>query len=71
MVSVLYAISVMATTAAIVAAGTVFGPSLVAYAAAVTIASCGAALVRFSLLRGWAFPRPRTRWLPALRAVPG
>ncbi len=71
-VSVLYAISVMATTAAIVAAGTVFGPSFVAYAAAATIASCGAALVRFSLLRGWAFPPPaHPGGSQALRAVPG
>jgi putative flippase GtrA len=61
-VAVLYMVSLAATTSAIALANTVAAPSLLGDALAATIASCAAALVRFSLLRGWAFrpvvPRP-------------
>ena len=57
-VAVLYGVSLVATTAAIAIATRVAGPSLVGDALAATIASCAAALVRFSLLRGWAFRPP-------------
>ena len=54
-VAVLYTVSLAATTVAIAVANAAFGPSLVVDALAATIASFAAALVRFSLLRGWAF----------------
>ena len=54
-IAVLYSVSLAATTAAIAIANVAVGPSLVAAAFAATIASCAAALLRFSLLRGWAF----------------
>jgi putative flippase GtrA len=54
-VAVLYTVSLVATTAAIAVANAVAGPSLVGDALAATLASLAAALVRFSLLRGWAF----------------
>ena len=54
-VAVLYAVSLAATTAAIAVANAVAAPSLLSDALAATIASCAAALLRFSLLRGWAF----------------
>jgi putative flippase GtrA len=57
-VAVLYAVSLAATTAAIAVANMVAEPSLLGDAVAATIASSAAALVRFSLLRGWAF-RPQ------------
>jgi hypothetical protein len=44
-----------ATTSAIAVANTVAEPAALGDALAATIASCAAALVRFSLLRGWAF----------------
>jgi hypothetical protein len=70
-VAVLYGVSLVATTAAIAMANTLAGPSLVGDALAATVASCAAALVRFSLLRGWAF-RPATAPPPgpALPAAP-
>jgi putative flippase GtrA len=54
-VAALYGVSLLATTGAIAVANLVAGPSLVGDAAAATLACCGAALLRFSLLRGWAF----------------
>ena len=54
-VAVLYAVSLVATTAAIAVVGAVAGPSLAYDALAATVASCVASLARFSLLRGWAF----------------
>ena len=57
-IAVLYGVSLVATTAAIAVANAVAGPSLAGDALAATIASCAAALLRFSLLRGWAF-RPQ------------
>ena len=57
-VAALYGVSLAATCAAIAAAGVLVGPSLVADAVAATVASCAASLVRFSLLRGWAFRPP-------------
>jgi hypothetical protein len=54
-VAVLYGVSLVATTVAIALATAVVGPSLVGDALAATGASCAAALLRFSLLRGWAF----------------
>jgi len=58
-VAVLYGVSLVATTAAIALANVVVGPSLAGDAVAATCACCGAALLRFSLLRGWAFrPTP-------------
>ena len=61
MVAVLYGVSLVATTAAIAIATPLAGPSLVGDALAATIASCAAALLRFSLLRGWAFRPPADR----------
>ncbi len=55
-VAVLYCVSLVATTAAIAVANALVGPSLIGDAVAATLASCVAALLRFSLLRGWAFP---------------
>ena len=58
-VAVLYGVSLVATTAAIAVANVLAGPSLVGDAVAASLACCVAALVRFSLLRGWAFrPAP-------------
>ena len=54
-VAVLYAVSLVATTAAIAVVGTLAGSSLAYDALAATVASCVASLARFSLLRGWAF----------------
>jgi putative flippase GtrA len=65
--AVLYAVSLAATSAAIAVANMVAEPSLVGDAVAATIASSAAALVRFSLLRGWAF-RPQASG-PAAPAV--
>ena len=67
-IAVLYGVSLAATTAAIAVAGALVGPSLVAGAVAATIASCGASLARFSLLRGWAFRPPAAA---RLAPVPG
>ena len=69
-VSVLYTVSLAATTAAIAVVNAVTGPSLVGDALAATVASCAAALVRFSLLRGWAF-RPAFVEPPALAVTRG
>jgi putative flippase GtrA len=57
-VGVLYAVSLVATTAAIAVAGALAGHSLTYDALAATVASCVASLARFSLLRGWAFRPP-------------
>ena len=58
-VAVLYGVSLLATTGAIALADVVAGPSLLGDAVAATLACCGAALLRFWLLRGWAFrPAP-------------
>ncbi len=57
-VAVLYGVSLLATTGAIAVANVVAGPSLIGDAVAATIGSCAAALLRFSLLRGWAFRPP-------------
>jgi len=57
-IAVLYGVSLVATTAAIALANVLAGPSLVGDAVAATLASCAAALLRFSLLRGWAFRPP-------------
>ncbi len=57
-IAVLYGVSLVATTAAIAVAGALIGSSLVVDALAATGASCGASLIRFSLLRGWAFRPP-------------
>jgi putative flippase GtrA len=54
-VAVLYGVSLLATTGAIALTNVVAGPSLVGDAVAATFACCVAALLRFSLLRGWAF----------------
>ena len=67
-VAALYGVSLVATTVAIATANALVGPSLLGDALAATIASCGAALLRFSLLRGWAF-RPSVA--PATAQVPG
>jgi putative flippase GtrA len=63
-VAVLYGVSLLATTGAIAVADALAGPSLVGDALAASLACCAAALLRFSLLRGWAF-RPA----PALRGA--
>ena len=57
---VLYGISLVATSAAIALVNVLAGPSLVGDALAACLASCAAALLRFSLLRGWAFRPPTT-----------
>jgi putative flippase GtrA len=67
--AVLYAVSLAATTAAIAVANLVAEPSLLGDALAATIASSAAALVRFSLLRGWAF-RPQAAGPAPLAAAP-
>ena len=54
-VAVLYGVSLLATTGAIAVANALGGPSLVGDALAASLACCGAALLRFALLRGWAF----------------
>jgi hypothetical protein len=59
-VAVLYAVSLAVTTAAIAAVGALTHPTLTGDAIAATLACCGASLIRFSLLRGWAF-RPAER----------
>ena len=63
-VAVLYGVSLLATTGAIAVANALSGPSLVGDALAASLACCVAALLRFSLLRGWAF---RPALSPALR----
>jgi putative flippase GtrA len=61
-VAVLYGVSLLATTGAIAVADALAGPSLVGDALAASLACCVAALLRFSLLRGWAFrPAPGLR----------
>ena len=61
-VAVLYGVSLLATTGAIAVAQALAGPSLVGDALAASLACCVAALLRFSLLRGWAFrPAPASR----------
>ena len=67
-VAVLYGVSLLATTGAIALADVVAGPSLPGDAVAVTLACCGAALLRFWLLRGWAFRPARSS---ALRTADG
>jgi hypothetical protein len=58
-VAALYGVSLLATTGAIAAADALDGPSLLGAATAVSLACCLAALLRFSLLRSWAFrPSP-------------
>ena len=57
-IAVLYGVSLLATTGAIAVANAVAGPSLIGDAVAATVASCAAALLRFTLLRSWAFPPP-------------
>ena len=57
-IAVLYGVSLVATTGAIAVANAVAGPSLIGDAVAATVASCAAALLRFSLLRSWAFRPP-------------
>ncbi len=59
-VAVLYLVSLAVTSAAIAVTGAITDPTLTTDAVATTVACCGASLIRFSLLRGWAF-RP-TRW---------
>jgi putative flippase GtrA len=59
-VAVLYAVSLAVTSAAIAAVGALTHPTLTGDALAATLACCGASLIRFSLLRGWAF-RPVER----------
>ncbi len=60
-VAVLYAVSLAVTSAAIAVVGAITDPTLTTDAVAATVACCGASLIRFSLLRGWAF-RP-TEWV--------
>jgi hypothetical protein len=69
-IAVLYGVSLVATTAAIAIANALAGPSLVGDALAATIASCAAALLRFSLLRGWAFRPPAAAPVPAVVSMP-
>jgi putative flippase GtrA len=59
-VAVLYAVSLAVTSAAIAVVGALSDPTLTSDATAATLACCGASLIRFSLLRGWAF-RPVER----------
>jgi putative flippase GtrA len=62
---VLYAVSLIGTTVALLAVYALGTPSLGAALLAVTLANGAASLVRFSLLRGWAFrPSPPTPVLP-------
>ena len=61
-VAALYGVSLLGTTGAIAVAQALAGPSLVGDALAASLACCVAALLRFSLLRGWAFrPAPASR----------
>ncbi len=69
-IAVLYGVSLGATSAAIAITAAVAGPSLVGDALAATIASCAAALLRFSLLRGWAFRPPPTASPPGALTAP-
>ncbi len=69
-VAVLYAVSLVATTAAIAVAGALAGHSLAYDALAATVASCVASLARFSLLRGWAFRPPAVRRDPVAAYAP-
>jgi Glycosyl transferase family 2 len=56
----LYAVSLAFTTSALLVAGALGARSLAAALVTVTLANAGASLVRFALLRGWAFrPWPR------------
>ncbi|HEY1652176.1 MAG TPA: dolichyl-phosphate beta-glucosyltransferase [Acidimicrobiales bacterium] len=58
--SALYAVSLTCTTSALVLVAALSAGSLAAALVAVTLANAAASLVRFALLRGWAFrPRPR------------
>ncbi len=57
-IAVLYGVSLVATTGAIAMANAVAGPSLLGDAVAASVASGAAALLRFSLLRSWAFRPP-------------
>ncbi len=71
-VAALYGVSLAATTAAIALTDALVGSSLTADAVAATAACCVAGLVRFSLLRGWAYPPPPGPDQPApLRPLPG
>ncbi len=54
-IAALYAVSLAVTSAAIAVVGELAAPTLMADAVAATVACCGASLIRFSLLRGWAF----------------
>ncbi len=63
--SALYGVSLVCTNLALLVAGAIDAPSLMVALAAVTIANAAASLVRFALLRGWAF-RPRVG-RPAIR----
>ena len=65
-VALLYAISLVATTAAIAVVSALAGPSLAYDALAVTVACCVASLARFTLLRGWAFRPPAGPRVPLL-----
>lgn len=70
-VAVLYGVSLVATTGAIAVANVLAGPSLVGDAVAASLACCVAALVRFSLLRGWAFrPGPTSAFRSARDPAP-
>ncbi len=58
-VAVLYGVSLTATSAAIAVATITVGSTLTADASAAVVGCCAASLLRFSLLRGWAFrPAP-------------
>jgi hypothetical protein len=52
---VLYAVSLTVTTAALLVAGALGAHALAPTLVAVTLANGAASLVRFALLRGWAF----------------
>ena len=70
-VAVLYGVSLVATTGAIAVANVLAGPSLVGDAVAASLACCVAALVRFPLLRGWAFrPAPAPAFRGASNPAP-
>ena len=58
MVGILYAVSLAATSLAIAVAGSIAGHTLAVDAVAAMLGSCAASLLRFSLLRGWAFRPP-------------
>jgi putative flippase GtrA len=55
MAAALYAVSLAFTTTALLVVGALGVTSLTAALVAVTVANAGASLVRFALLRGWAF----------------